>query len=74
MTTRLSDSGFGDRTQTIRSRLAETDTAGGVWFGTMSIKSLTGFHHVQTERPVNARGARRHCPRGGDRRLPDHTR
>jgi len=34
------------------SRLAETDADAAGWFGATSIAYLTGFHHIQTERPV----------------------
>jgi Xaa-Pro aminopeptidase len=36
----------------VRDRLADTDADAGVWFGATSIEYLTGFDHVQTERPV----------------------
>ena len=52
MATRLPDSAFDDRTQTVCDRLAETDADAGVWFGATSIEYLTGFHQIQTERPV----------------------
>ncbi|MEZ3116562.1 M24 family metallopeptidase [Halobaculum sp. MBLA0147] len=52
MATRLPDSEFDDRLEAVRDRLAETDADAGVWFGATSIEYLTGFHHVQTERPV----------------------
>ncbi|NHN47949.1 aminopeptidase P family protein [Halostella sp. JP-L12] len=52
MSTRVPDSEFGDRLAAVRDRLAETDADAGVWFGATSIEYLTGFDHIQTERPV----------------------
>ncbi|ERH12441.1 MAG: Xaa-pro aminopeptidase [halophilic archaeon J07HB67] len=52
MATRLPDTEFDDRLRTVRDRLAEADADAAVWFGATSIEYLTGFHHVQTERPV----------------------
>ncbi len=52
MATRLPDSEFGTRLAEVRERLAETDVDAAVWFSATSIEYLTGFHHIQTERPV----------------------
>ncbi|RDI71354.1 M24 family metallopeptidase [Halopelagius longus] len=52
MTTRLPDSEFETRLTLVRGRLADADADAGVWFDATSIEYLTGFHHVQTERPV----------------------
>ncbi|MDY6817371.1 MAG: Xaa-Pro peptidase family protein [Halobacteriales archaeon] len=52
MSTELPASEYHDRIAEVRSRLAETDADAGVWFGAKSIGYLTGFHHLQTERPV----------------------
>ena len=52
MTTRLPDREFDDRLDAVRDRLAETDADAAVWFGATSIEYLTGFDHIQTERPV----------------------
>ncbi|SFF88950.1 Xaa-Pro aminopeptidase [Halopelagius inordinatus] len=52
MATRLPDSEFETRLALVRGRLADTDADAGVWFDATSIEYLTGFHHVQTERPV----------------------
>jgi Xaa-Pro dipeptidase len=52
MTTQLPSDEFDDRLETVRDRLAETDADAGVWFGATSIEYLTGFDHIQTERPV----------------------
>lgn len=52
MTTRLPASEYWARLDTVRDRLAETDTDAAVWFSATSIDYLTGFAHVQTERPV----------------------
>jgi Xaa-Pro aminopeptidase len=52
MTTRVPDSEFTSRLAAVRDRLAETDADAATWVGATSIEYLTGFHHVQTERPV----------------------
>jgi Xaa-Pro aminopeptidase len=52
MVTRVSDSKFRDRLAAVRDRLADTDADAAVWFGATSIEYLTGFGHIQTERPV----------------------
>ena len=50
--TRVPDGEFEARLERVRERLAETDADAGVWFGATSIEYLTGFDHIQTERPV----------------------
>src|SRR6056297_4006646 len=52
MATRLPESEYDDRLDRIRDRIAESDADAGVWFGATSIEYLTGFDHIQTERPV----------------------
>ncbi|RYJ12927.1 aminopeptidase P family protein [Halogeometricum borinquense] len=52
MATQLPPSEFSTRLDAIRGRLADTDADAAVWFGATSIEYLTGFHHIQTERPV----------------------
>jgi Xaa-Pro aminopeptidase len=52
MHARLPDSEFEARLRSVRGRLADTDADAGVWFGATSIEYLTGFDHIQTERPV----------------------
>jgi Xaa-Pro aminopeptidase len=52
MPTELPDSEFRDRLAAVRDRLAEAEVDGAVWFDATSIEYLTGFHHIQTERPV----------------------
>ena len=52
MTTRLPAAEFDARLAAVRDRLAEIDAGAAVWFGATSIEYLTGFHHIQTERPV----------------------
>jgi Xaa-Pro aminopeptidase len=52
MVTRVPDREFRDRLAAVRDRIAETDADAGVWFGATSIEYLTGFDHIQTERPV----------------------
>ena len=52
MATRLPDAEFDDRIEAVRDRLAETDADAATWFGATSIEYLTGFHHIQTERPA----------------------
>ena len=43
---------FEERLGAVRERLAESPADAAVWFGATSIEYLTGFDHVQTERPV----------------------
>jgi Xaa-Pro aminopeptidase len=52
MVTRLPDAEYRGRLDEVRGRLADTDAGAAVWFGATSIAYLSGFHHVQTERPV----------------------
>ena len=52
MPTRLPAVEYDDRLAAVRDRLAGTDADAAVWFGATSIAYLTGFHHIQTERPV----------------------
>jgi Xaa-Pro aminopeptidase len=43
---------FWSRIQTVRERLADSDADAAVWFDATSIEYVTGFQHIQTERPV----------------------
>jgi Xaa-Pro aminopeptidase len=52
MATRLPDAEFLSRLDAVRGTLADTDADAAVWFGATSVEYLTGFHHIQTERPV----------------------
>jgi len=52
MVTRVPGGEFRDRLAGVRDRLAATEVDAGVWFGATSIEYLTGFDHIQTERPV----------------------
>jgi Xaa-Pro aminopeptidase len=52
MATRLPESEFEARLAAVRDRLAATDCDAACWFGATSIEYLTGFAHIQTERPV----------------------
>ncbi len=52
MATRLPDDAYDDRLAAVRDGLAATDADAATWFGTTAIEYLTGFHHVQTERPI----------------------
>ena len=52
MATRLPDAAFDDRLAAVRDRLAATDADAAAWVGATAIEYLTGFHHIQTERPV----------------------
>ncbi|MFC5972194.1 M24 family metallopeptidase [Halomarina salina] len=52
MATRLPESAYDDRLAAVRERIAASDADAGVWFGATSIEYLTGFAHIQTERPV----------------------
>ncbi len=52
MPTRLPAAAYEGRLAEVRERLAGTDADAAAWFGATSIAYLTGFHHIQTERPV----------------------
>ena len=52
MPTELPDSEFRERLAAVRDRLADVEADGAVWFDATIIEYLTGFHHIQTERPV----------------------
>ncbi|TKX63884.1 aminopeptidase P family protein [Halorubrum sp. ASP1] len=52
MATKLPESAFDDRLAAVRDRLAATDADAATWVGATAIEYLTGFHHIQTERPV----------------------
>ncbi|MXV61961.1 M24 family metallopeptidase [Natronorubrum sp. JWXQ-INN-674] len=52
MATELPDSEYDGRLERIRNQIADADADAGVWFGATSIEYLTGFDHIQTERPV----------------------
>lgn len=52
MTTRLPERELDDRLETVRERLTDAGAEGGIWFDATSIEYLSGFHHIQTERPV----------------------
>jgi Xaa-Pro dipeptidase len=52
MATSLPDGEYERRLVEVRSRLADTDADAAAWFGATSIGYLTGFHHIQTERPL----------------------
>ncbi|MFC7133039.1 MULTISPECIES: M24 family metallopeptidase [Salinibaculum] len=52
MSTRLPAREFRERLGAVRDRLAAADADAAVFFGATSIEYLTGFHHIQTERPV----------------------
>lgn len=52
MATRVPPEEFRARLAEIRGRLSDAEAEAAVWFGATSIEYLTGFHHIQTERPV----------------------
>ena len=52
MPTAVPPSDFHDRLAAVRARLADAAAGAAVWFDATSIEYLTGFHHIQTERPV----------------------
>ena len=52
MATQLPPEAFDDRISRVRDKLSGTDADAAVWFNATSIEYLTGFHHIQTERPV----------------------
>ena len=52
MATQVPRNEFSSRIRAVRNRLDGRDADAGVWFDATSIEYLTGFHHIQTERPV----------------------
>ncbi|WP_423745765.1 Xaa-Pro peptidase family protein (plasmid) [Haladaptatus sp. SPP-AMP-3] len=52
MSTRLPESEFETRLAAVREKIRDSGADAGVWFGATSIEYLTGFDHIQTERPV----------------------
>ncbi|WP_327051358.1 M24 family metallopeptidase [Halomicrococcus gelatinilyticus] len=52
MPTRVPESEFRERLAAVRERIGDAGADAGVWFGATSIEYLTGFDHIQTERPV----------------------
>ena len=52
MATRLPESEFDARLAEVRERLANADADAATFFDATSIEYLSGFHHIQTERPV----------------------
>jgi Xaa-Pro aminopeptidase len=52
MPTELPDSEYRSRLREVRGKLANTDADAAVWFAATSIHYVSGFEHVQTERPV----------------------
>jgi Xaa-Pro dipeptidase len=52
MVTRLPEREYDERFAEVRERIAAAEADAGVWFTATSIEYLTGFDHIQTERPV----------------------
>jgi len=52
MSTEVPASEFRARLAAVRERLADATADAAVWFDATSIEYLTGFGHIQTERPV----------------------
>jgi Xaa-Pro dipeptidase len=52
MPTQLPAEEYTARLAAVRTRLADTDAGAAVFFSATSIDYLTGFDHIQTERPV----------------------
>jgi Xaa-Pro aminopeptidase len=52
MPTEVPESEFDDRLDTVRRHIADSEAEAGVWVDATSIEYLTGFAHIQTERPV----------------------
>lgn len=52
MATRLPGTDYESRIDRVRNELESEETDAAVWFDATSIAYLTGFHHIQTERPV----------------------
>ncbi|MFB6094620.1 MAG: M24 family metallopeptidase [Halanaeroarchaeum sp.] len=52
MRTRVPETEFRTRLDAVRDRLSETEADAAAFFDATSIEYLTGFDHIQTERPV----------------------
>ncbi|WP_436903494.1 M24 family metallopeptidase [Halovenus halobia] len=52
MTTAVPPTEFSARIQAVRERLENSEADAVVWFDATSIEYITGFQHIQTERPV----------------------
>ena len=52
MAIELPDAEYRSRLREVRGKLANTDADAAVWFSATSIHYVSGFEHVQTERPV----------------------
>ncbi len=52
MGTRLPPTEYTTRLEQVRDKLSHTEADACLWFTATSIDYLTGFHHIQTERPV----------------------
>ncbi|MFB6150519.1 MAG: M24 family metallopeptidase [Haloarculaceae archaeon] len=52
MSTEVPASEFRSRLASVRDWLADESADAALWFDATSVEYLTGFHHVQTERPV----------------------
>ena len=52
MTTAVPPREFTSRIQAVRERLGDSEADAAVWFDATSIEYITGFQHIQTERPV----------------------
>ncbi|MGB9986556.1 M24 family metallopeptidase [Salarchaeum japonicum] len=52
MHTEVPGSEFDRRLDAVRDRIADAGVDAGVWFGATSIEYVSGFAHIQTERPV----------------------
>ena len=52
MSTELPSAEYDARLDAVRDRVAESGADAGVWFGATAIEYLSGFAHIQTERPV----------------------
>ncbi|WP_416838699.1 M24 family metallopeptidase [Haloferax sp. DFSO52] len=52
MSSRLPSSEFAARLDAIRGSLMDTTADAALWFDAQNIEYLSGFNHVQTERPV----------------------
>jgi Xaa-Pro dipeptidase len=52
LSTELPASEYEARLETVREKLTESEADAAGWFGATSIGYLTGFHHIQTERPA----------------------
>ena len=50
--TEIPNSEYENRINIVRKKIDDNNADAGIWFSSQSIEYLTGFYHLQTERPV----------------------